>query len=83
MSGWDPHNPTGTYLFIKRALDPLGCAAYLLAACAFRATDDALVSALERPPFPLRLVASVQKLRRPIILTYMSLIAATAVVSLR
>ena len=83
--GWDPHDPvqTGIYLFVKRLLDPLGGAAYLLAACAFRATDDALVAALERPPYPIRLIASFQKLRRPATLTAMSLIAATLVVSLR
>jgi hypothetical protein len=83
--GWDPHDPvtTGTYLFVKRLLDPLGGAAYLLAACVFRATDDALVSKLEQPPFPLRLVTAFHKLRRPAILAGMSLVAATLVVSLR
>ena len=83
--GWDPHNPTatGVYLFVKRLLDPLGGAAYLLAACVFRSTDAALVSALERPPFPLRLIAAMPELRRPAILAGLSLVAATLVVSLR
>ena len=83
--GWDPHEPvqTGVYLFIKRLFDPLGGAAYLLAACAFRATDDAIITKLEEPPYPIRLIASFHKLRRPIILALLSLVAATLVVSLR
>ena len=83
--GWDPYNPvqTGLYLFVKRLLDPFGAAAYLVVACGFIMTQDTLVGALERKPFPDRLVASLPKLRRPAILASLSLIAATAVVSLR
>lgn len=83
--GWNPHEPvqTGIYLFVKRALDPFGGGFYLIAACMFVMTQDALVTALQRPPFPVRLIAAVPKLRRPAILAGMSLIAATLVVSLR
>jgi len=49
----------------------------------FRSTDHALVSALERPPYPLRLIAATKQLRRPAILAGLSLVAATLVVSLR
>lgn len=83
--GWDPGDPamTGWYLTLKRLVDPFGAGAYWLSICLFIMTQDALEGSLQRVPYPKRLIAELPKLKRPMQLALLTIIAAIGVVSTR